>query len=187
MSIVASLLLASGLAVDSCVVALAQGIATTAHRTRRALVVGAAFGAFQGLMALLGWFAGEPIARAFASLDHWVAFAVLGVLGVKSIRDALRRGEAGDGATNFSAGWLIAGAFATSIDALAAGFGLALAHEPIATTAIAAAVITAVGSTVSFVAGSRFAAQHRRAAQFVAGLVLIGIGAQILYAHLKAA
>jgi putative Mn2+ efflux pump MntP len=186
MSIVTSLLLASGLAVDSCVVALAQGISTTPHRGRRALVVGAVFGAFQGLMPLLGWFAGEPIARMFASVDHWVAFAVLGALGAKSIHDALRRGESGEGPSTFSARWLIVGAFATSIDALAAGFGLALAHEPIATTAIAAAVITGVGSSVSFAAGSRFAASHRRAAQIVAGLVLIGIGAHILYTHMNA-
>jgi putative Mn2+ efflux pump MntP len=186
MSVVTSLLLASGLAVDSCVVALAQGIATTEHRMRRALVVGATFGAFQGLMPLIGWFAGEPIARAFASVDHWVAFAVLGALGAKSIRDALRGGESGEGPASFSARWLIAGAFATSIDALAAGFGLAIANEPIATTAIAAAVITGVGSLVSFVAGSQFAVSHRRVAQFVAGLVLIGIGAHILYTHLKA-
>ena len=178
-----AVLLGSGLAVDSCVVALAQGIASAEHRARRALVVGAVFGAFQGAMPVLGWFVGAPVARLFASFAPWVAFAVLGVLGAKSIRDALRCDDANDGVSSYGARWLIAAAVATSIDALAAGFGLSLAGQPIAPTAIAAGLITALGSTASYLAGRGLGLRHRRVAQFVAGIVLIGIGAQILYAH----
>jgi putative Mn2+ efflux pump MntP len=185
MELAVALLLACGLALDSCLVALARGLATREPDWGRALLVGVVFGLFQGGMAVAGSFAGEPVARAIGDFDHWIAFAVLGWLGIATIRGGSRGEASPTRVESLGVGWLIAAAIATSLDALAAGFSMSLAQHPVWTLAITTAVITAVGSCASFRAGRMLDARWQRIGRWVAGSVLIAVGAQILWTHLQ--
>jgi manganese efflux pump family protein len=134
------------------------------------------------VLAFVGWLAGAPLAEQFGAFDHWIAFGLLAAIGGKTIVDALR---AHDGAqrTPLGATKLALAALATSLDAWAAGFGLSLVGEAIAPTAFAAMLVTFVGSLAAYFAGGRLAARWERIGHVVAGLVLIAVGAHILYAH----
>lgn len=185
MELAVALLLACGLALDSCLVALARGLATREPNWGRALLIGLVFGLFQGGMAIAGSFVGEPVARAIGDFDHWIAFAVLGGLGIATIRGGERAGAPPERAGGLGVGWLIAAAIATSLDALAAGFSMSLAQRPVWTLAIATAVITAVGSCASFRAGRMLGPRWQRIGRWVAGALLIAVGVQILWTHLQ--
>lgn len=170
-----------GLAVDSTLVALALGLRAGPRRKRVALAVGAAFGGMHGALTLLGWGIGEQVASWFASFDHWIAFAVLSALGVKAIADSRRDREA---PRPPSAAVVLLAALATSLDGLAVGFGLALAAKPAGAVALSAALATAVGATLSFSLGRAVPVRGRKIAQILAGLLLIAIGASIVFDHL---
>lgn len=173
-------LLGLGLAVDGTLVALALGLRTSEHRLRSALVVGASFGLAHGVLTMLGKVIGTNVAAWFASYDHWVAFAVLGGLGVKSLlegRGPERAPERLEALTIFAA------AIATGLDAVAVGFGLELAEKPVGWVALSAAAATGAGATASFLIGRSVPAGGRRAAHIGAGAVLIAIGVSILREH----
>jgi putative Mn2+ efflux pump MntP len=177
-----TLLVASSLAVDSCVVALARGLAERRPRARDALVVGAAFGVAQGVMPVLGAVGGRVTSELFTRVDHWVAFGVLAALGVKSLLEA-RRADATPASASAGAFSLVLAALATSIDAAAAGFSFSLIGEPIAPLAWFAASITACGSAACFIGGRSLGARHRRIGLVLGGLVLIAIGLNVLREH----
>ena len=172
-----AILLGCGLAVDSSAVALAFGLQRRDHRVRDALALALCFGLVHGALTYAGWFAGAQVAEWFRVFDHWIAAAVLVVLGVKSIRES--RHES-DSARALSALAVLAAAVATSLDGVSVGFGLAVATEPIALVAISAAVATALGSGAGFLAGRVVTVRAKAGAHVVAGLVLIGIAVSIL-------
>ncbi|MCC7012858.1 MAG: manganese efflux pump [Planctomycetes bacterium] len=182
MNLLAVTLLACGLAVDSCLVSLAQGLSARVHTAGRAFALAAVFGGFQGAMLVGGWFAGEPVARWFAHVDHWIAFGVLALIGVRTIREGYANGD--EPREPFGAGRLVLAGVATSIDALAAGFGLALADAPITAAALLTTTITAAGCALAYTSGRGLGRRWERGAHWVAGLVLIAIGARILLEHL---
>ena len=181
MELLAAVLLACGLAVDSSLVALAQGLCARRPRMGRALELAAVFGGFQGAMLVAGWFAGEPVARLFSAFDHWIAFGLLAVIGVRTIREGYAHEEGAR--TEMGMARILVAGVATSIDALAAGFGLSLVGQSVVAPAVAAAAITAAGSMGAYLGASRLARGFEKQAHWVAGLVLIGIGAQILFEH----
>jgi len=176
-----ALLLGCGLAIDSAAVALAFGVQRRDHRVSEALGIGLSFGLVHGALTYIGWFAGAQVAGWFQAIDHWVAFAVLAALGVKSIFEA--RGEEGP-PRNLTVAAVAAAAVATSLDGVSVGFGLALTDEPVALVAISAATATAIGAATCYLVGRWTPVAGRRAAHVVAGLILIGIGASILREHL---
>jgi putative Mn2+ efflux pump MntP len=178
----AVLTLAAGLAVDSSLAALAEGLAARERRFSGALRLALVFGAFQGGFAVLGWLAGTPVAAAIGEIDHWIAFGVLAGLGVATMR-ARPRISAGLGAVGPLVRTLAA-AVATSVDAAVAGFGLELAGEPVTLLAASTAIFTALGATAAYLAGGRIGSRWQRSARIGAGLALIAIGASILRQHL---
>lgn len=182
MSTIACLFLACGLAVDSCLVALAQGLVAREHRPSRAVTLALVFGGFQGAMLVAGWFAGEPVARWFSSFDHWIAFGLLAAIGVRTIVEGYRHAD--EPRSELSHAKLLLAGVATSIDALAAGFGLALAHAPIERAALWTVGITAFGSAAAYFGGKGLGQRWERGAHWAAGLVLIAIGARILFSHI---
>lgn len=173
-------LLGLGLAVDSTLVALALGLRAGDHRLRPALAVGASFGVVHGALTMLGGTIGANVAGWFASYDHWVAFAVLGALGVRSMLEGRGPERAPE---RLSALTVLGAAVATSLDGVAVGFGLELAAKPVGWVALSAAAATFAGSTASFLVGRGVPPRGRRAAYIVAGAVLIAIGASVLREH----
>jgi putative Mn2+ efflux pump MntP len=182
--LVGSLLVASGLAVDSCLVALAYGVSAGGSRLGGALRIGAIFGLFQGGMLALGWLVGAPVASLLHRYDHWIAFSVLTVIGVRTIRESGEDGAQGKDASSLAR--LALAGIATSIDALAVGFGMSLAEEPLSAPIVCTLAITALGSAACFASGRAIGARAERAAHWIAGLVLIGLGLRILLSHLLA-
>ena len=123
------LLLALGLSMDAFAAALCRGLAIGTPRWRQAAMPGLWFGAFLGLMPLLGWLLGTRFAFCAAALDHWIAFGLLTVLGINMLRET----GGGDGDGSGSLAWrpMLALALATSIDALAVGVTFAFLDVPV--------------------------------------------------------
>lgn len=184
MNLVEPTLLAAGLAVDSCLVALAYGLASREHRLGRALAIGATFGGFQGALLGFGWLLGAPVASRLADWDHWVAFVVLLIVGVRTIREGYA--DAAAERPSFSVARLLVAGVATSLDALAAGFSVSLGEQPLPIALVLTTLFAGVGSILCFYSGRRVGQRWERGAHWAAGLVLIALGASIVFEHLRA-
>jgi putative Mn2+ efflux pump MntP len=167
-----TLLLAVGLAMDACAVSAGAGATGRTRGVRGTFRLGFHFGLFQFLMPIAGWFAGRTIAGHVQAVDHWIAFAILAFIGGRMIRNGLQPEpdpEAGDP----SKGWsLVLLSVATSIDALAVGFSLAMID-----------VVTAAMSVAGINLGARLGARFGHRMEMVGGVILILVGAKIVVEH----
>ncbi len=175
----AAALLALALAMDAFAVALTQG-ARYRPAARSALSIGAVFGAFQGLMPLIGWGIGAVALVYVAAVDHWIAFALLAYLGGRMI---IGSGREDDAAPQLAGMALLVAGVATSIDALAAGITLpTLGLAPLAACLMIGIVtfaLSAAGVVIGRAAGDRFG----RPAEVAGGLILVLLGCRILFEH----
>ena len=179
--------LAVGLAMDAFVVSAGAGASGRSSGRRAGFRLGFHFGLFQFLMPILGWFAGLTIAGAIASVDHWVAFLLLGIVGGRMIRSGFK-GEDQSGAGDPSKGWsLIMLSIATSIDALAVGFSLAMIGVDIWFPAVVIGLVTAVMSAAGLRLGTNLGSRFGHRMEVVGGVILIFVGARIVFEHLTAA
>lgn len=178
------LLLALGLSADAFAVAVAAGVAARGERPP-VLRIAAAFGLAQGAMPLLGYAASLIAGSWFTAVDHWIAFCLLGFLGVQMVRAGLdgAASEAAFDTRNFFG--LLVAAIATSIDAAAAGLTLPLLSTPIWTSCAVIAAVTALTSGAGAAFGGRLGTTFGTRAEVAGGLVLIGVGVRILLVHLQ--
>ena len=178
------LALALALAADAFAVALCQG--ARAHGgVRGALRIGVAFGAAQALMPLLGWGAGVAFAAAIRDFDHWIAFALLGLLGARTLREGLSDGPAVCEVAPSLAGWALLGAaMATSIDAAAAGVTLPTLDAPVLLACAVIGAVTWVLCTGGVLLGAAGGARLGKRAEVLGGVALILIGTKILVEHI---
>ncbi|MBC7767177.1 MAG: manganese efflux pump [Phycisphaerales bacterium] len=180
--IISVCILALALAADAFAVSLSQGVVTRERPHATALMLGGAFGLAQGIMPLIGWSAGLVMTAAIAAYDHWIAFGVLALLGVKLIHDGLK-GEI-EASTKRVTGWsLLVLAFATSIDAAGAGLALGALEAPPLLAAAIIAVITAIACAGGVYLGRAVGAKLGRAAELAGGGALFAIGVKILWDH----
>jgi putative Mn2+ efflux pump MntP len=183
----ALLLLALALAADAFAVSLVRGAAGP-HSVVRALECGAAFGVAQGLMAALGWLLGELFAVWIQTIDHWIAFVLLALLGGRMIRAAFADEEEDvpeEGPDWSSHLWsLLAAALATSVDAAAGGLTLELFEAPVWLSCLVIGGVTALVCVVGYWFASRLGARLGRVAEAVGGVVLIALGVKILVDHI---
>jgi manganese efflux pump family protein len=187
MTLFTLLAIALGLSIDAFAVAVASGIAIQNMRLRHALLIGAFFGGFQALMPLLGWFAGHWAHGYIGTVDHWIAFGLLTVVGVKMLLEARRLPDEEKTANPLDLYVLLTLAVATSIDALAVGLSLSMLNVAIVTPALVIGAITFVLSVAGVYIGDVFGHWFEEKLEFVGGLVLIAIGAKILWQHLAGA
>jgi len=144
------------------------------------------FGLFQFLMPVIGWFLGRRLAGALAAVDHWIAFGLLAFVGARMILSAWKggpdapvpRGDPSRGLT------LVALSVATSIDALAVGFSLALLHVEIWYPAAVIGVVTAALSFAGVRLGAFLGRAFGRGMEAAGGILLLLIGLRILLEHL---
>lgn len=177
------LALALALAADAFAVALCQGAAARPG-WRGALRIGGAFGAAQALMPLLGWALGVAFAAAIRDVDHWVAFALLGFLGVKTLKEGLTPDRQGCGPAPSLSRWALLGAaVATSIDAAAAGVALPTLGAPVLLACAVIGGVTLVACTGGVFLGAAGGARLGKRAEIAGGLALIAIGTKILIEH----
>jgi putative Mn2+ efflux pump MntP len=178
----AAVLLAVSLSMDSFAAALSRGTASARIGAGEAARIAAAFALFQFAAPLAGWALGVGFAEHLAAVDHWIAFALLAVLGVKLVRDGLKGHEAGAPA-RLSAMALAALAFATSIDASAAGISLSLLQIDIFAVALLIGGVTFAIAFAGALIGRLAAPALGRHAMVLGGLGLIGIGVKVLLDH----
>ena len=179
---IAILLIAFGLAMDSFSVSIANGLATRTFKISKALIIALFFGFFQGLMPIFGWLAGESIADYISAFDHWVAFALLTIIGVKMIYESITNKP-----NNFLRAYTIKVililSIATSIDALAVGFSFSFLGISIFFPAIVIGVITFLLSFLGVYIGRRFGKILKNRIEIFGGLILIILGLKILLEH----
>lgn len=177
------ILLAIGLAMDAFAVSVCKGLAVGRVRPKHSVLCGLWFGAFQALMPFIGYLLGWAFSSYIESFDHWIAFILLGIIGIGMIREAFEK-DTGDTDASFAFRTMLLMAVATSIDALAAGITLAMpgVNLPLALALIGG--ITFLLSAVGVKIGSVFGTRYRFAAEMCGGILLILLGAKILLEHL---
>ena len=176
-------LLAVGLSMDAFAVSICKGLAMDRVTLGRAAVVGLWFGGFQGLMPLAGWFLGSRFAGYIAAVDHWIAFALLVVLGINMLREA-RQGESEGTDASLAVGIMLAMALATSIDALAVGITFAFLVVDILPAVTFIAAVTFLLSALGVKLGNLCGTRYRAKAEALGGGILILLGCKILLEHL---
>jgi putative Mn2+ efflux pump MntP len=182
----AILLLACGLAMDATAVAAARGLAARTIRPRDVALVAVLFGGSQALMPLLGWTIGSQLGPAVQAWDHWVAFALLGGIGTKMLWEAFHDLPEVDAPDDdpFALRMMLVLAFATSLDALAAGITLPLTGAPRVGSIATIGVTTAVLSVAGLYAGRRSGIALGRRLDAIGGAIVLAIGTKILIEHL---
>lgn len=176
-------LIGVGLSMDAFAVAMCKGLALGRPRVRQAALIALFFGGFQALMPTLGYLLGRQFERYIVSLDHWIAFALLGVIGGKMIYESLK-GEQYCPNASLRLGELAMLALATSIDALAVGVTFAFLQVNIGFSAALIGATTFALSLSGVYLGSLLGGRAGGRAEFVGGSILVLIGLKILLEHL---
>lgn len=189
MNFAATILLALAMSADAFAAAVGKGTALQKPRWSEALRTGFIFGVIEAITPLIGWALGYAAADYVKAYDHWVAFTLLGVLGLRMIRAGLKTPDAEEAEKPARHSfWILATTgFATSIDAMAVGVGLAFLNVSIFPIAAAIGCATFIMVTVGVMVGRVLGNIAGRWAEAVGGVLLIGIGSTIAYQHLHAA
>ena len=190
MTLIGLFLLAVGLSMDAFAVAVCAGFTMPKINARKALIIGLYFGVFQAFMPLIGFMAAAFYADRITAYDHWAAFALLGFLGVKMISGSFKKESgpektrSGGRETSVKPAYMLPLAFATSIDALAAGVSFAFLRVDIVPAVSFIGITTCVLSLMGVKIGNVFGTRFKPAAERMGGVILILIGVKILFEHL---
>ena len=183
MGLVELFIIAVGLSMDAFAVAICKGLSVKQLKLKHNIIVGLYFGGFQGLMPLVGYLLGVRFQEAITSIDHWIAFVLLGLIGFNMIREALSKEEE-QVSDAFDVKTMVPLAVATSIDALAVGVTFAFLKVQILPAVSFIGVITFVLSMIGVKIGNIFGVKHKSKAELAGGITLILMGTKILLEHL---
>lgn len=172
--------IAIGLSMDAFAVSVANGNLRLKHALRMAL----AFGVFQAIMPILGWFAGISVRDFVGGVDHWIAFAILVALGIKMMVESFKLDPKSEKKDSQKLTVLLMLSIATSIDALMVGISLSFLKVSILTPAIIIGVVTFVNSFIGTVIGQKLGHFFENKIEMAGGIVLIIIGIKILVEHI---
>lgn len=188
MGILELFLIGVSLSMDAFAVAVCHGLSMPKLNLRHGAVIALFFGGFQALMPFLGWLLGSQFAQYIESVDHWVAFGLLALIGGNMVREALspedEEESACPAADRLDLKRLFMMAVATSIDALAVGITFAFFSVPIGPAVSIIGVTTFCISLGGVVIGNFFGTRYKQRAELTGGIVLILLGAKILLEHL---
>lgn len=177
---------ALALAMDAFAVAICKGLCVKQLRLKHCFITGAYFGGFQALMPLLGFFFGLMFKDYIEAFDHWIAFGLLGLIGVNMVVESFKKEDEQSCEVNpFGFKTMILMAIATSIDALAVGVTFAVLGNVDIWLAVALiGAITFATSACGVKIGNVFGARFKNKAELIGGIILILIGVKILLEHL---
>jgi len=185
MNIASTVLLGFAMSTDAFAAAIGKGAALNRPRMREALKTGLIFGVIEAITPLVGWALGRVAAPYVTSWDHWIAFGLLVALGTRMIKAGLAAPNVEAVKSSTHSFWLLAvTGFATSIDAMAVGAGLAFIEVNIFSTAATIGLATMVMVTFGVMLGRGLGAAVGRRAEIIGGLILTAIGCFILAQHL---
>jgi putative Mn2+ efflux pump MntP len=184
MSLITIFFLAVGLGVDAFSVAIGIGAAKNSKSWAPVLRLSIAFGIFQFIMPIAGWLAGSTVVGMIEVFDHWIAFALLVLIGGKMIREGWEK-EIDEAKADQTRGLpLVMLSIATSIDALAVGFSFSVLKTPILFPAIIIGIVCFLMTAIGMIFGKGLAKLFGKKVEIFGGIVLIGIGVKILIEHL---
>ena len=183
MGLIELILIAVGLSMDAFAVSVCKGLAMPKCTFKKAAIVGLWFGGFQALMPAIGYILGAQFQEAIASIDHWIAFVLLALIGGNMIHEALDNDEEeADASLDVKPMFLLA--VATSIDALAIGITFAFLKVNIIPAVCFIGIVTFIISFAGVKIGNVFGARYKNKAEIVGGVILILLGLKILLEHL---
>ena len=181
MSVIELFLIGISLSMDAFAVSICKGLSVGKIKSKHMILAGLWFGGFQALMPLIGFLLGSTFEQYIVSIDHWVAFILLGVIGYNMIKES-KEEEHQDASFAFKA--MLVLAVATSIDALAVGVTFAFLKVNILLAVLLIGVTTFAFSAAGIKIGSVFGAKYKSKAELFGGIVLIAMGTKILIEHL---
>ncbi|WP_160119602.1 manganese efflux pump MntP [Rhodovarius lipocyclicus] len=179
-------MLSFSMSADAFAAALAKGASLDRPRLSEALRTGAVFGVVEAITPILGWAAGFAASAYITAVDHWIAFALLSVIGGRMVVLALGASDGTEAARprRHSLAVLVATAVATSLDAMAVGVSLAVLDVNIGVIALTIGLATFLMASMGILIGRHVGGRLGRWAEGLGGLGLIGIGCSILVEHL---
>mgnify|MGYP003100417456 FL=1 len=183
MGLIELFLIAVGLSMDAFAVSVCKGLAMPKCTFKKAAIVGLWFGGFQALMPAIGYVLGAQFQETIASIDHWIAFVLLALIGGNMIHEALDNDEEeADASLDVKTMFLLA--VATSIDALAIGITFAFLKVNIIPAVCFIGIVTFIISFAGVKIGNVFGVRYKNKAEIVGGIILILLGLKILLEHL---
>lgn len=181
MSLLELFIIAVGLSMDAFAVAVCKGLSLPKMEPKHAVLAGGYFGVFQGLMPLIGYLLGVQFQHAITSVDHWIAFILLGIIGANMIKESRSQEDEGD--PSFDVRSMLILAVATSIDALAVGVTFAFLQVQIIPAVLFIGITTCVLSMAGVQIGHVFGCRYKAGAELAGGLILVLMGTKILLEH----
>ena len=172
-------LIGIGLAMDAFAVSICKGLAMQGFRPGKALVIGMWFGAFQGIMPVLGFLLGSAVSGLISRYAGVVAFVLLLIIGLGMIRES-RDEDSGSYGDDTSFSVMLAASVATSIDALSVGVTFSAYSIRIIPSAVMIAATTFIISFAGVKIGSVFGDRFKSRAELLGGVILILIGIKLL-------
>ncbi len=184
MNLSATILLAFGMSMDAFAASIGKGATLHKPKFSEALRTGLIFGVIETLTPLIGWGLGMLASQFVLEWNHWIAFILLTFLGARMVIEGIRNDVDDEEPVRRHGFWLlVTTAIATSLDAMAVGVGLAFLQVNIIATALAIGCATLIMSTLGMMVGRFIGPLLGKRAEILGGIVLIGIGAQIMWNH----
>ena len=184
MGIIEILVIAVGVSMDAFAVSICKGLSVRKLRPSYPLTAALWFGGFQALMPLLGYFLGVSFGDLVGTVDHWIAFVLLGIIGGNMIKESFENDEGCNLDADFSFRTMLAMAVATSVDALAVGVSFAFLRVNIWLAVALIGITTALFSGAGIVFGNIFGCRFKSRAELAGGIILVAMGCKILLEHL---
>lgn len=179
MGILELFILAIGLSMDAFAVSVCKGLSLGRIKFKHMCIAGVWFGGFQALMPLIGYLLGSRFSDYVTKYDHWIAFVLLGLIGINMIKEALGKEEDEvDASMGFRTMLILA--IATSIDALAVGVTFAFLDVNIIAAVSFIGCVTFVCSASGVKIGSIFGYKYKSKAELCGGIILVLLGIKIL-------
>ena len=178
MSIFELFVLAVGLSMDAFAVSICKGLSLGKIKLKHMCIAGAWFGIFQAIMPLIGFFLGRFFTDIVTKFSHWIAFALLYLIGISMIKEAFEKKDVNASITVKSMFML---AIATSIDALAVGVSFAFLKVNILLAVLIIGIITFILSAIGIKIGSLFGSKYKKPSEIVGGIILIFIALKTLF------
>jgi len=182
LSVIELILIGISLSMDAFAVSICKGLSVGKIKPKHMITAGLWFGGFQALMPLIGYLLGSTFEQYITSIDHWVAFILLGIIGFNMIKESREEESEADASFGFKA--MLVLAIATSIDALAVGITFAFLKVEVILAVTLIGVTTFLFSAAGIKIGSVFGDKYKSKAEFFGGAVLMALGAKILIEHL---
>ena len=176
------IIIAIGVSMDAFAVSICKGLSVRSLQPKHACQTALWFGVFQALMPLIGYYLGVSFADFVSSVDHWIAFVLLGLIGGNMIKESFSKDEC-EYSSDFSFKTMLSLAVATSIDALAIGVSFAFLRVNIWTSVLIIGLTTGAFSALGVCIGKFFGCRYKSKAEFTGGFILVAMGLKILLEH----